>query len=110
MAILKLSTKIITDLSEHKSVKDIEALYELQKIKDFKKQEKLYFLLKDKKITRDDIRFEVKNQKDDKPVKIINYKKTKQKISLSVDLRKLSEKEKSDFEAKLDNLISEYDK
>lgn len=110
MAILKLSQKIIKDLSEYKSVKDIEALYELQKIQDVKKQEKLYFLLKDKKITRDDIRFEVKKQKDDKIIKIINYKKTKQKISLSVDLRKLNEKEKKDFETKLESLISEYDK
>jgi len=110
MSILKLSQKIITDLSEYKSVKDIEALYELQKIQDENKQEELYFLLKDKKITRDDIRFEVKNQKDNKQIKIVNYKKTKQKISLSVDLRKLNEKEKNDFEIKLENLIAEYDK
>jgi len=110
MAILKLSPKIIEDLSENKSVKDIEALYELQKIKDIKKQEKLYFLLKDKKATREDIRLEVKNQNNNKEIKIINYKKTKQKISLSIDLTKLEEKQKIDLEDKLEVLLKEFDK
>ncbi|RLD40744.1 MAG: hypothetical protein DRI86_14725 [Bacteroidetes bacterium] len=110
MAILKLSKKIINDLAENKSVKDIEALYELQKIKDIKKQEELYFLLKDKKVTREDIRFEVKKQSNKKVTSIIHYKKTKQKISLSVDLTKLNEKQKNDFEMKLEKLIDEYDK
>jgi len=110
MAILKLSQKIIKDLSENKSVKDIEALYELQKIKDSKKQEQLYFLLKDKKVTREDIRSEVRNQSNKKSTSVISYKKTKQKISLSVDLTKLNEKQKNDFETKLEKLINEYDK
>lgn len=110
MAILKLSPKVIKDLSENKSVKDIEALYELQKIKDIKKQEELYFLLKDKKATREDIRSEVKKQSNKKVISIVNYKKTKQKISLSVDLTKLSDKQKNDFQIKLEKLINEYDK
>jgi len=110
MAILKLSQKIINDLSENKSVKDIEALYELQKIQDVNKQEELYFLLKNKKVTREDIRIEVKKQGKKQVVGIINYKKTKQKISLSVDLTKLNEKEKNAFELKLEKLIKEYDK
>jgi len=110
MAILKLSPEIINDLSENKSVKDIEALYELQKIQDIKKQEELYFLLKNKKVTREDIRIEVKKQDKKQVVGIINYRKTKQKISLSVDLRKFNEKQKNDFELKLEKLISEYDK
>jgi len=110
MAILKLSKKIIKDLSENKSVKDIEALYELQKIKDPKKQEQLYFLLKDKKATREDIRSEVRNQSDKKSTSVVSYKKTKQKISLSVDLTKLNEKQKNDFETKLEKLINAYDK
>ena len=110
MAILKLSPKIIKDLSENKSVKDIEALYELQKIKDIKKQEKFYFLLKDKKVTREDIRSEVKKQSNKKESKIVSYKKSKQKISLTVDLTKLDEIQKITFEKKLEELIKEYDK
>ena len=110
MAILKLSPEIINDLSENKSVKDIEALYELQKIQDIKKQEKLYFLLKNKKVTREDIRIEVKKQDKKQVVGIIHYRKTKQKISLSVDLRKFNEKQKNDFKLKLEKLISEYGK
>jgi len=79
MAILKLSPEIINDLSENKSVKDIEALYELQKIQDIKKQEKLYFLLKNKKVTREDIRIEVKKQDKKQVVGIIDLSRVSTK-------------------------------
>jgi ParB family chromosome partitioning protein len=108
MSILKLSPKIIQDLSKNKSIKDIEVLYELQKIKNTKKQEELYFLLKNKKITREDIRLKVKQQNSKKNADIIQLKKTKQKISLSVNLVRLTDKQKKDFEKKLDSLVSEF--
>lgn len=108
MSILKLSPKIIQDLSTHKSIKDIEALYELQKITNHKKQEELYLLLKDKKITREDIRSKVKEQNSNKNIDIVQYKKTKQKISLSINLSKLTDQQKKDFESKLDNLVNEF--
>lgn len=110
MSILKLSPMIIQDLSKNKSIKDIEVLYELQKIKNQKKQEELYLLLKDKKITREDIRSTVKQQNSAKSMDIVQYKKTKQKISLSVNLTKLTDEQKKDFERELDSLINRFSK
>jgi len=108
MSILKLSNNIIKDLSENKAVKDLEALYELQKISDDKKQEKLYFLFKDKQITRDDIRAEIKSQKNLIPINIVNYKSSKNKLSLSIDLTKLDPKKSSKLQEKLESLIKDY--
>ena len=108
MSILKLSKKIVDDLSADKKVKDLDALYELQKIKDVKKQEKLYFLFKDKKITRDDIRTEIKAQKEKTVVSIVKYKSSKDKLSLSVDLTQLDSKKASELESKIAALIKDY--
>lgn len=108
MSILKLSKKIVEDLSTDKTVKDLEALYELQKIEDNKKQEKLYFLFKDKNITRDDIRAEVKAQKNKLPINTVNYKCSKNKLSLSIDLTKLDSKKASELENKIESLIKDY--
>ena len=108
MSILRLSDKIIDDLSIDKTVKDLEALYELQKIKDVDSQVNLYFLFKDKKITRDDIREKVKVQKNKKDINIVKYKCTKEKLSLSIDLTKLDSKNASDLELKIEALIESY--
>lgn len=108
MSILKLSQKVIQDLSKNKTVKDLDALYELQKIHDIEKQEKLYFLFKDKKITREDIRTEIKTQKNNIPVSVIKYKSSKNKLSLSIDLTKLDSKKASELESGIEMLIKDY--
>ena len=108
MSILKLSKKIVKDLSTDKTVKDLDALYELQKVKDEKEQERLYFLFKEKKITRDDIRAVVKAQKNNLLVDIVKYKCSKGKLSLSVDLTKLDSKKASDLELKIEALIEDF--
>lgn len=108
MSILKLSKKVIQDLSKNKAVKDLEALYELQKIHDSEKQEKLYFLFKDKKITREDIRAEIKAQKNNIPASVVKYKSSKNKLSLSVDLTKLDPKKASELESSIEMLIKDY--
>lgn len=108
MSILKLSKKIIQDLSIDKSVKDLEALYELQKIKDHKKQEKLYLLFKAKEITRDDIRAEIKAQKNNSSVEIVKYKYLNNKLSVSVDFTKIEPKKAKELKDKIDSLVKEY--
>ena len=108
MSILKLSKKIVKDLSTDKVVKDLDALYELQKIKDEKKQEKLYFLFKEKKITRDDIRTEIKAQKTNIPVNTVKYKCSKSKLSLSIDLRKLDDKKAIQLQEQIEALMKEF--
>ena len=108
MSILKLCKTVVDDLSTDKTVKDLDALYELQKIKDEKKQEKLYFLFKDKKITRDDIRLEIKKQKGNVPTNTVNYKCSKSKLSLSIDFTQLDSEKAIELESKIEALIKEY--
>lgn len=106
MSIIKLSQVILDDLSKNKSINDIESLYELQKIKDIKKQEKLYFLLVDKKISREDIRKEVRSNKI--PKERILYKKTKSKVALSFDLNNFDSKQAKEIEAEIEKLLNKY--
>ena len=110
MSIIKLSQVIIADLSKNKSINDIESLYELQKIKDFKKQEKLYFELIDKKINRDDIRREAKSQNHQSNYEPVLYKKTKDKISLQIDLKNIDANKIVELESIITRLLAEFQK
>lgn len=56
LKVLLLEDEIIKDLSEHKRTNDIEALYEIQKIKNPVEQIEVYFNFIHKKINRQDIR------------------------------------------------------
>jgi ParB family chromosome partitioning protein len=56
LKVLLLEDEIIQDLSEHKRTNDIEALYEIQKIKESKKQIETYFDFVHKKLNRQDVR------------------------------------------------------
>jgi len=108
MTILKLDEKIIKDLEKNKSIKDIESLYELQKVNNKDRQIELYFLLKNKKISRDDIRSEVKNQKHNKAVETIKYIKNKKYISLNINLLKLDDEKILELDNELKKLILKY--
>jgi len=56
LKVLLLEDEIIQDLSKYKRTNDVEALYEIQKIKDTKQQIAIYFDFINKKINRQDIR------------------------------------------------------
>ena len=56
MKVLQLEEEIIKDLSVNKSTNDIEALYEIQKIKESKEQVKVYFDFLAKKLDRNGLR------------------------------------------------------
>jgi len=56
LKVLLLEDEIIKDLSKYKRTNDVEALYEIQKIKESKKQIETYFDFVHKKINRQDIR------------------------------------------------------
>jgi ParB family chromosome partitioning protein len=56
LKVLLLEDEIIQDLSKHKRTNDIEALYEIQKIKESKKQIETYFDFVHKKLNRQDVR------------------------------------------------------
>jgi len=108
MSVLKLDQVIVQDLLNNKSVKDLEVLYELQKIKDAKQQIKLFNEYKNKIITREDIRNAVKAQKSTVNITPIRFKSNKKKLELSVDFTQLEEKDAKELQRKIKALLAEY--
>ena len=108
MSVLKLEQAIIDDLLKNKSVKDLEVLYELQKIKDQKQQVKFFNDYKNKIISREDIRNAVKNQKATVEKTPIEYKSNNKVLKLSVDLTKLEEKVAKELQKKIEVLLADY--
>lgn len=108
MSVLKLSERVIQDLSDTKSVKDLESLYELQKIKDEELQYKLYTQFKNKEINRDDIRLSIKAQNKPSQSSPFKYKASDKKIALNIDLTRLDSEKASALQIKIKNLIEEY--
>ena len=114
LSILKLDDEIIKDLEINKSVKDIEALYELQKIDDNEVQYKLYNELIKGNFSRQELREYNKKQKQKKDNKIIvkklpyALKVTNKNIALSTNLDTLNEKEKELFEKDIKNILKKY--
>lgn len=56
LKVLRLEEELIQDLATHKRTNDVEALYEIQKIKNPVEQIEVYFNFINKKINRQDIR------------------------------------------------------
>ncbi len=108
MAVLKLEQTIVDDLLKNKSVKDLEVLYELQKIKDPKQQIRLFNDYKNKIISREDIRNAVKEQKTTVEKTPIEYKSNSKELKLSVDLTKLEEKVAKELQKKIEILLADY--
>ena len=107
MSVLKLEQDIVDDLLKNKSVKDLEVLYELQKIKDSKHQIQLFNDYKNKKISRIDIRMIVKNQNI--VVKTpINYKSNDKMLKLNIDLTKFEENIAKELQKKLEIILADY--
>ena len=99
---------IIEDLKLNRSTSDIEALYELQKIKDTQKQIELYFLFIKNEISRNDIR-EVNSKKIQKKEQSLYTISTKPKyIKLEIDTVKLSQEKKNELQKELENIAKKY--
>ncbi len=108
MSVLKLNQVIIDDLLKNKSVKDIEVLYELQKIKNAEQQIKLFYEYKNKNITREDIRYAVKAQKTTVMIAPIRFKSNSKKLELFVDLTQFEEKVAKKLQKNLEDLLTDY--
>ena len=107
LSLLKLDKKIIDDLVQNRSVKDFEALYLLQKIKDEQLQLELYEELKNGRIKREDIQNRIKNLKVShaKPYEI---KMSKTSLKFNVDLKSIDDDKKKSLEEELKALIKKY--
>lgn len=111
LSILKLCENVLNDLRLNKSIKDVQALYDIQKINDIKIQEKKYFELVDIKINRDDIVNYVQSLTTNsniskKPKNLIKI--SDNKVTLNSDFSKLSKDKKSDLEKELEEVIKKY--
>ncbi len=109
MSVLKLQNVIVEDLLKNKSVKDLEVLYELQKIHNSKQQIELFNDYKNKVITREDIRNAVKAQTKTNTIKSpIEYKINDKTLKLSIDLRKFKKSVAEELQKKIEKLLINY--
>jgi len=114
LSILKLEAEIIKDLEENKSLKDLEVLYELQKIKDSAMQIKLYYKIIDGKYTRAELReynkkkkniIENKNTKIERPY---SMKISNNTLNFKYSLKSLEKKEIDDLQEEIKKLVEKY--
>ena len=104
---LRLSKPILEDLAKTRGVGHIEALYELQKIKDHDLQVSLYKKLKAGEINIDNIR--VYSVKKPKIVKMAyDFKISKNNVMLKINTKLLSDEKKEAMNSKLQKIIDEY--
>jgi len=106
--ITTLHKTIIEDLKLNRSTSDIEALYELQKVKDTKKQIELYFSFIKNEISRNDIRA-INSKKNIEKEKSFYSILTKPKyIKLEINTKQLSSEKKSELEEELEKIVKKY--
>ena len=104
---LRLAKPILEDLAKTRGVGHIEALYELQKIKDHDLQVSLYKKLKAGEINIDNIR--VYSVKKPKIVKMAyDFKISKNNVMLKINTKLLSDEKKEAMNSKLQKIIDEY--
>lgn len=107
LKILSLEEEIVEDLRKNKSTNDIEALYEIQKIKDSSEQVRAYFDFISKKLDRKALRElnkkEVSHAKS--PYKLESRGK---KVKLEIDMGSFSEEEKEKINEELLVLMKKY--
>jgi len=109
LKILSLENKIIEDLRINKSTNDVEALYEIQKIKDPKEQVELYFDFISKKIDRKGLR-EYNRQKvaHAKPKERILIKKRGNKVKIEINSINLSDEDLDMFNDEITRIVEKY--
>jgi len=103
---LKLAQSIRDDLATHRGVGHIEALYELQKIKDEPLQIDLYNRLKAGEINIDNIKVHsVTKKKKSSPY---TFKMTKTNVELKINITALAAEEKEAMKRELQAIVDKY--
>jgi ParB/RepB/Spo0J family partition protein len=103
---LRLATPILKDIEETRGVGHIEALYELQKIKDESLQVELYYKLKLGEINIDNIKVHSVAKK--KNQNVYDFKISKNAVQLKINTKNLSEEKKVAMQNKLQEIIDLY--
>lgn len=109
LKVLSLEDEIIKDLEINKSTNDIETLYEIQKIKNIKKQVRVYFDFIAKKLDRKGVRDlnKVKNKVSHakSPYSFVNRAKT---VKLEFDTSELTDEEVKNINEELQEVLKKY--
>jgi ParB family chromosome partitioning protein len=109
--VIKITTlhkTIIEDLKLNRSTSDIETLYELQKVKDTKKQIELYFSFIKNEISRNDIRAINSKKNTEKEKKFYTISTKPKYIKLEINTKQLSPEKKSELEEELKRVVKKY--
>ncbi|MBD3795734.1 MAG: ParB/RepB/Spo0J family partition protein [Epsilonproteobacteria bacterium] len=110
LKVLTLNETIIEDLKNNRSTNDIEALYEIQKIKEAEKQISIYFDFVNKKLTRADIRKIFKEQGKTPKQEFFELNANEKALNLKVNLETLNSQEKETLRSELQKVIDKYQK
>jgi len=109
LKILALDNTILTDLKMNKSINDVESLYELQKIKDPRKQISTYFDFLHKKIDRNGIRELTKSKKDVSNKKgLYKFTGRAKVLKLELDTTSLTDKKIQEMKHELEEVLKKY--
>jgi len=103
---LKLAKPILEDIEKTRGVGHIEALYELQKIKDETLQVDLYYKLKSGEINIDNIRAHSVSKKKQRSA--YDFKISKNSVMLKINTKALSEEKKVAMNDELQMIINKY--
>jgi ParB family chromosome partitioning protein len=107
LKVLLLEDEIIQDLSIHKRTNDIEALYEIQKIKESKKQIETYFDFVHKKLNRQDVRNMNKPKVSQEKLRYEFSYKSK-RSTLDFDSSKFSKETVDKIQNELEDVLKKY--
>jgi len=108
LAILKLDEVIVNDLSKNKSIKDLDALYFLQKINDPKLQVEKYFQLVNKEITRNDLIQLIKAKDTLSPIKKYNITSKNGKLVIDAKIKMLKEDIQMKMKEEIEKVLIRY--
>ena len=103
---IKLAKPILKDIEDTRAVGHIEALYELQKIKDETLQINLYHKLKAGEINIDNIKAHSVIKKNSRP--IYDFKISKNRVQMVINTQSISEENKLAMQSDLQSLIDKY--
>lgn len=103
---IKLAKPILKDIEDTRAVGHIEALYELQKIKDKTLQVNLYHQLKAGEINIDNIKAHSVIKKKSRP--IYDFKISKNRVQMLINTKNISEEKKLAMQNDLQAIIDKY--
>lgn len=108
MKVLQLDDEIIKDLSKNKSTNDIEALYEIQKIKERKEQRRVYSDFVAKKLDRKALREHNKKEKVSHAKVPYSFEGRAKKIKVEFDASDLTDGEVRKIKEELEKVLKRY--